>query len=149
MNSAYNTRLVTTKTILWLLVGVACAVITYRFVFGLGGATALTDLTPWGLWIGFDVMGKAKAMRAAFVSAGGYHHHVGLNTWQGEGAPPPPADALGLRYFTVVLPETAELERILARFMRAGIPTEQMDEGVLARDPSQNGVLFVVGGLSS
>jgi catechol 2,3-dioxygenase len=94
--------------------------------------------------IGFDLMGKAKAMRAAFVSAGGYHHHVGLNTWQGEGAPPPPADAAGLRYFTVVLPEAAELEKILVRFERAGISTEQMDEGVLVRDPSQNGVLFVV-----
>ena len=41
--------------------------------------------------IGFDVMGVAKAFRMAFVSAGGYHHHLGLNTWQGEGAPPPPA----------------------------------------------------------
>ena len=39
--------------------------------------------------IGFDVMGIAPAFRAAFVSAGGYHHHIGLNTWQGEGAPPP------------------------------------------------------------
>src|SRR5512133_1184788 len=51
--------------------------------------------------LGFDVMGVAKAFRMAFVSAGGYHHHIGLNTWQGEGAPPPPTNALGLRHFKV------------------------------------------------
>src|SRR3990172_713461 len=50
--------------------------------------------------IGFDLMGVAKQFRMAFVSAGGYHHHVGLNTWQGEGAPPPPAHALGLPHFS-------------------------------------------------
>jgi len=54
--------------------------------------------------IGFDVMGIAPAFQAAFVSAGGYHHHIGLNTWQGEGAPPPPMDALGLHNFSVILP---------------------------------------------
>ncbi|HKI53444.1 MAG TPA: VOC family protein, partial [Anaerolineales bacterium] len=43
--------------------------------------------------IGFDVMGNAPAMQAAFISAGGYHHHIGLNTWQGVGASPPPPDA--------------------------------------------------------
>ena len=55
--------------------------------------------------IGFDVMGLAKTYQMGFVSAGGYHHHLGLNTWQGEGAPPPPADAVGLRYFTIDLPD--------------------------------------------
>ena len=54
--------------------------------------------------IGFDIMGVVDSVRMAFVSAGGYHHHVGLNTWQGEGAPHPPADALGLHHFTIELP---------------------------------------------
>jgi catechol 2,3-dioxygenase len=52
--------------------------------------------------LGFDLMGKAAAFRMAFVSAGGYHHHIGLNTWQGEAAPPPASDALGMRYFQVL-----------------------------------------------
>ena len=46
--------------------------------------------------IGFDVMGASRSFQAAFVSAGGYHHHLGLNTWQGEGAPPPPPDGTGV-----------------------------------------------------
>ncbi len=92
--------------------------------------------------IGFDVMGVAKSFRMGFVSAGGYHHHVGLNTWQGEGAPPPPSDALGLRYFTVLLPDKTELERVMARVQQAGVATEQTEAGFLVHDPSQNGVML-------
>ncbi len=92
--------------------------------------------------IGFDVMGVAKPFRMAFVSAGGYHHHVGLNTWQGEGAPPPPADAAGLRYFSVVLPDKTELERVTARVLEAGVPAQQTEAGLLVHDPSQNGVMI-------
>ena len=51
---------------------------------------------------------------ALFVSAGGYHHHIGLNTWAGEGAPPPPPGARGLRSFTIVLPDEAALAATLA-----------------------------------
>ena len=92
--------------------------------------------------IGFDLMGAAKAFRMAFVSAGGYHHHVGLNTWQGEGAPPPAADALGLRHFQVLLPNKTELERVVGRVEQAGVTMQQTEEGILVRDPSQNGVLL-------
>jgi catechol 2,3-dioxygenase len=92
--------------------------------------------------IGFDVMGVAKAFRMGFVSAGGYHHHLGLNTWQGEGAPPPPADAEGLRYFTVQLPDQEALDQVIARVDAAGIPSNQTDDGLLVHDPSQNGVLL-------
>ena len=92
--------------------------------------------------IGFDVMGVAKPFRMAFVSAGGYHHHVGLNTWQGEGAPPPPADAAGLRYFSVVVPDKTALERVLERVREAGVPVEQTEAGWLVHDPSQNGVVI-------
>ena len=93
--------------------------------------------------IGFDVMGNANSMHAAFVSAGGYHHHIGLNTWQGEGAPPPPADALGLRYFTVELPDQSALDEVITRVDEAGIPTNQTEGGLLLYDPSQNGVMLM------
>jgi catechol 2,3-dioxygenase len=96
--------------------------------------------------LGFDVMGIAKAFRMAFVSAGGYHHHIGLNTWQGEGAPPPPADALGLRYFTVELPDQNALDEVVARVEKAGIPANQTEDGLLLFDPSQNGVVLKVAG---
>jgi catechol 2,3-dioxygenase len=92
--------------------------------------------------IGFDVMGVAKLFRAAFVSAGGYHHHIGLNTWQGEGAPPPPADALGLRHFTVELPDQNALDEVIARVEKAGIPANQTEDGFLLYDPSQNRVVL-------
>jgi catechol 2,3-dioxygenase len=92
--------------------------------------------------IGFDVMGIASAFRAAFVSAGGYHHHIGLNTWQGEGAPPPPVDALGMRYFSIDLPDQMALAEVRARIDLAGIPTNQTEAGLLVYDPSQNGVLL-------
>jgi catechol 2,3-dioxygenase len=94
--------------------------------------------------IGFDVMGVAKSFRAAFVSAGGYHHHIGLNTWQGEGAPPPPADAVGLQYFTVELPDQKALDEVLARVQKAGRPANQTEDGLLLYDPSQNGVVLTV-----
>jgi catechol 2,3-dioxygenase len=92
--------------------------------------------------IGFDVMGVAKAFRMGFVSAGGYHHHLGLNTWQGEGAPPPPADAAGLKYFTVELPDQQALDQVISRIDAAGIPSNQTKDGLLLQDPSQNGVML-------
>lgn len=92
--------------------------------------------------IGFDVMGVAKAFRMGFVSAGGYHHHIGLNTWQGEGAPPPPVDALGLRQFSVTLPDQSSLDEVVARVEAAGIPANQTEDGLLLHDPSQNSVIL-------
>ena len=94
--------------------------------------------------IGFDVMGLAKAFRMAFVSAGGYHHHLGLNTWQGEGAPPPPADAVGLRYFTIELPNQEALDQIIERIDVAGIASNQTEDGLLVHDPSENSVILTV-----
>jgi catechol 2,3-dioxygenase len=90
--------------------------------------------------IGFDVMGVAKAFRMAFVSAGGYHHHVGLNTWQGEGAPP--ADAAGLRYMTVELPNQEALNQVIERIAAARIHSNQTEDGLLVHDPSRNGVML-------
>jgi catechol 2,3-dioxygenase len=92
--------------------------------------------------IGFDDMGIARDFRMGVVSAGRYHHHIGFNTWVGKGAPPPPADALGLRYFTFVLPDKAELERVVEPVKQAGIPMEQTGQGVLLRDPSRNAIVL-------
>ena len=93
--------------------------------------------------LGFDVMGRSKGIGMAFVSAGGYHHHIGLNTWQGAGAPPPPPDAVGLRYFSIKLPDQSEMEKILARLDQSEIPVELQGDGFFVRDPSQNGVLLI------
>ena len=92
--------------------------------------------------LGFDNMGIAHSFRMGMVSVAGYHHHIGFNTWVGEGAPPPPPDALGLRYFSFVLPNKAELEPVVERIRQAGVATEQTEAGLLVRDPSRNSVLL-------
>jgi catechol 2,3-dioxygenase len=94
--------------------------------------------------LGFDVIVRGYP-GALFVSAGGYHHHVGLNTWHSLGAGPPPPGAVGLRSFEVALPDDDELRRVLARVRAAGVEIEQDPRGSLVRDPSGNGVLLVAG----
>lgn len=94
--------------------------------------------------LGFDVMGVVKSFRMAFVSAGGYHHHIGLNTWQGEGVPPPPLNAAGMRHFTVEFGDQKALDEVVARVDRAGIPANQTEDGLLLYDPSQNGVVLTL-----
>ena len=91
--------------------------------------------------LGFELIqryGKA----ATFFSAGGYHHHIGVNIWAGEGAPPPPEDAVGLRWFELRLPPAA-LQALRARLEAAGLTLEPKEGGLLLRDPSQNGILLV------
>jgi catechol 2,3-dioxygenase len=88
-------------------------------------------------------------MGASFVSAGGYHHHIGLNTWVGVGAPPPSPDALGLRYFEIALPDQAELARLVERVRAANLVTDDTEAGALIRDPSRNGVLLASGSNSA
>ena len=95
--------------------------------------------------LGFDDMGIAPTFRMGMVSAGGYHHHIGFNTWLGEGAPPPPANSLGMRHFTFVLPDKNELEHVLERVRRAGIAVQQTGDGFLMRDPSQNALILTEG----
>ena len=94
--------------------------------------------------IGFDIMGLSKQFQMGFVSAGGYHHHLGLNTWQGRGAPPPAPDAVGLRYYTIDLPNQQAYDEVVARVDAAGAPTNQTEAGLLLYDPSQNGVILRV-----
>jgi catechol 2,3-dioxygenase len=91
--------------------------------------------------LGFTLM-QRYGHSALFVSAGGYHHHIGLNTWAGAGAPPPPDDAVGLRYFALRLPGTGALDALVAHCAEVGIATTDTPEGIRVADPSGNTVLL-------
>jgi catechol 2,3-dioxygenase len=91
--------------------------------------------------IGFDLM-QYFGNSAGFLSAGGYHHHLGINTWNGIGAPPPPPNAVGLRWYTIILPNQEELARVVGRVRASGTPVEEREEGLFLHDPSQNGVVL-------
>jgi catechol 2,3-dioxygenase len=96
-----------------------------------------------------DVLGFALTQRygrdAAFVSAGGYHHHIGLNTWESRGGSPPPRGATGLYHVAILYPTRAALADALRRLVEAGIPLEGasdhgLSEALYLRDPDGNGV---------
>jgi catechol 2,3-dioxygenase len=91
--------------------------------------------------LGLDVMVRSYP-GALFLAAGGYHHHIGLNTWQSEGAPPPPEGSLGLDRYELVLPSAAERDSAADRLAEVGADPQRLDEGVLATDPSGNRVLL-------
>ena len=91
--------------------------------------------------LGFDVMARGYP-GALFVSAGGYHHHIGLNTWHSAGAAPAPDGSVGLRSFAVDLPGEPELAAVLARLDAASIPSVRAPDGVLVRDPFGTGVVL-------
>jgi catechol 2,3-dioxygenase len=76
--------------------------------------------------------------QAAFFAAGGYHHHVGANTWESAGAPAPPPGAAALRHATIVLPDRAERDRVVARLEGAGHPVRDEGAGAAVADPSGN-----------
>ena len=83
--------------------------------------------------------------QAAFVSAGGYHHHIGLNTWESRGAEPPPPGRTGLYHLAVLYPTRAALADALRRLIAAGIPLDGasdhgVSEALYLRDPDGNGV---------
>lgn len=80
---------------------------------------------------------------ALFVAAGGYHHHVGLNTWAGQGIPAPPQGARGLRRFTIVLPDEAALEDVLEAAAAAGFEATDEDGRTVVTDPSGNRAALV------
>jgi catechol 2,3-dioxygenase len=91
--------------------------------------------------LGLDVMVRSYP-GALFLAAGGYHHHLGLNTWQSQGAPPPPEGSLGLDRYELVLPSAAERDSAADRLHDEGADPQRLDEGVLATDPSGNRVLL-------
>ncbi|MEA2332415.1 MAG: catechol 2,3-dioxygenase [Thermoleophilaceae bacterium] len=96
-------------------------------------------LAFWRDLIGFEVMTRFPS--AAFISAGGYHHHLGLNSWRGEGVPPAPPDAVGMRHWTMILDDPAEVDAVRGRLAAAGAPVEDRPGGFLTRDPGNNAVL--------
>src|SRR5471032_574748 len=94
--------------------------------------------------LGFQLMQK-MGTQAAFISAGGYHHHIGLNTWESQGGSPPPPGTTGLYHSAIVYPTRAALADALRRLIAAGIPLDGasdhgVSEALYLRDPDQNGV---------
>ncbi|MFZ3580899.1 VOC family protein [Loktanella sp. DJP18] len=99
------------------------------------------------------VLGFAVTQRygpqAAFLSAGGYHHHIGLNTWESAGATPPPPGHTGLYHTAFLYPDRASLAAVRRRVLAAGIPLDGaadrgVSEAIYLRDPDQNGVELYV-----
>jgi len=93
--------------------------------------------------LGFDIV--AQMPSALFISAGGYHHHIGMNTWHSLSAGPAPSGSVNLRFFTVDLPDEAARQQVLDRLQRAGIPYERIGDVVAVRDPWSNTILLHIG----
>jgi len=94
--------------------------------------------------LGFELM-QRMGNQAAFVSAGGYHHHIGLNTWESAGGSPPPAGTTGLYHLAILYPTRATLGDALRRLIKAGIRLDGasdhgVSEALYLRDPDDNGV---------
>lgn len=94
--------------------------------------------------LGFQVM-QRYGTQAAFISAGGYHHHLGLNTWESKGGSPPPPGSTGLYHTAILYPTRAALADALRRLIKAGIQLDGasdhgVSEALYLRDPDENGV---------
>jgi len=94
--------------------------------------------------LGFEMM-QRYGDQAAFISAGGYHHHIGLNTWESKGGSPPPPGTTGLFHTAILYPTRATLADALHRVLQVGIPLDGasdhgVSEALYLRDPDQNGV---------
>ena len=98
--------------------------------------------------LGFELM-QRYGTQAAFVSAGGYHHHIGLNTWQSKGGKPPPRGSTGLFHVAILYPTRAALANALRRLVAAGISLEGasdhgVSEALYLSDPDGNGIELYV-----
>lgn len=94
--------------------------------------------------LGFEVTQRI-GKQAAFLSAGGYHHHIGLNTWESAGGQPPPPGSTGLYHIALLYPTRTSLADALRRLRRSGIPLDGaadhgVSEALYLRDPDNNGV---------
>jgi catechol 2,3-dioxygenase len=94
--------------------------------------------------IGFALMAQLGPY-AAFLSAGGYHHHLGANTWESAGASPPPSGTAALRHATILLPDDAERDRVLERITRTGQTPQEDAVGPVIHDPSGNALVLAIG----
>lgn len=102
------------------------------------------SLTLYRDLLGFEVT-ERYGNSAVFLSAGGYHHHIGLNTWAGEGVKPPPSGHSGLYHFAILYPNRKELARALKQLLDAGYPISGtahhgVSEAIYLRDPDDIGV---------
>ena len=98
--------------------------------------------------LGFDVV-TMYGDSAAFLSAGGYHHHIGLNTWAGKDATPPPAGHTGLYHFAILLPNRKELAKVLKNLIDHKYPIQGasdhgVSEAIYLSDPDENGIELYV-----
>lgn len=91
--------------------------------------------------LGFDLMVR-YGTSASFLAAGGYHHHLGVNTWAGAGAPPPPPDALSLQWYEICLPDAAALTAVAGRMKQANIPFAEENGRLQTQDPSGNNIIL-------
>src|SRR5438045_7359215 len=94
--------------------------------------------------LGFELT-QRSGEEAAFVSAGGYHHHIGLNTWESRDGPPPPKGTTGLYHFAILYPTRAALADALSRLIQANISLEGasdhgVSEALYLSDPDGNGI---------
>lgn len=94
--------------------------------------------------LGFDLQ-QRMGDQAAFLSAGGYHHHIGLNTWQSAGGSPPPPGTTGLFHVAIRFPDRQALATALKRVVEAGVPIDGasdhgVSEAIYLRDPDENGI---------
>lgn len=94
--------------------------------------------------LGFELTTRLGS-QAAFLSAGGYHHHIGLNTWESKGGTPPPGHTTGLYHFAILLPDRKALAQTVARLIDHGWPIDGaadhgVSDAIYLRDPDQNGI---------
>lgn len=94
--------------------------------------------------LGFELT-QRYGSQAAFISAGGYHHHIGLNTWESKGGSPPPRGATGLYHVAILYPSRAQLADALRRLLEADVPLDGasdhgVSEALYLHDPDQNGL---------
>lgn len=92
--------------------------------------------------LGFDIVSYYP--QAVFLSTGGYHHHIAINTWQGDGAPTPPSNSVGLNWYTLVFPDEAAREEVVMRVQELGASVRKEDGFVETSDPSGNRVRMVL-----
>jgi len=92
--------------------------------------------------LGFDDMGVGQRYRMGMVSAGGYHHHIGFNTWQGQNAPPAPPDAVGLDHIAFRFSSEQGWQDFQAHLEEIQLSYQKTEAGLQLQDPSQNTLLF-------
>ena len=92
--------------------------------------------------LGFDIVSHYP--QAVFLSTGGYHHHIAVNTWQGMGAPTPPKNSVGLNWYTLVFPDEKTREKVLHQLRQLGAPVKQEADFYETSDPAGNQIRLIV-----